>query len=147
MTARGIVTKRGRSNRKIRFDVSDVIEWEAVLISQQARIGKAARAVEQKNARELAARAQALAPRSSGYRSPASQRYGPLRLQIKATLRNQGSSVGIGNAFYGFFQEFGTSKMAPNPFFGPAIKKQRRPFKDDAMQAVQKILRRSGLNI
>jgi len=127
----------------VKLDFDDVEEWAAVLASQSARVGRAAREIEFKNARELAQNAQRNAPRGSGRRSPASRRYGPLHRQITARKERDNSKVGIGRAFYGAFQEFGTSRMRANPFLGPAIKKQRRPFRDDARKAVLKILSRA----
>jgi HK97 gp10 family phage protein len=144
VTSRGIATKRGRSTRTVKFDISDLIEWETLLRSQQARIGRAAREIEFQNARELSTEAKRLAPRSTGARSPASSKYGPLHQKIQARKERDNSKVGIGGAFYGAFQEFGTSKMRPNPFLGPAIKRQRRPFAEDARRAVMKILSRSS---
>ena len=139
----GIVTRRGVSKRRVGIDFSDVEQWENLLRSQSTRIDRAADELEFKNAKELAKNAQRLAPRSRGSRSPASQKYGPLHRQLKAEKLTDVSKVGIGSAFYGYFQEKGTSRMNANPFFAPAIKKQRRPFKKDAVELVQKLLRRT----
>ena len=140
---RGVITKGGVSKRKVGLDFSDVEDWENLLRSQPARVDRAGDELEFKNARELAQRAQRAAPRSRGARSPASQKYGPLYRQLKPERLTGVSKVGIGTAFYGYFQERGTSRMNANPFLGPAIKKQRRPFQKDAVELVQKLLRRT----
>jgi len=144
---RGVITKGGVSKRKVGIDFSDVEDWEMILRLQRERVDRAGDEIEFKNARELAARASRAAPRSRGARSTASEKYGPLYRQIKPERigppRNQASKVGIGSAFYGYFQERGTSRMNANPFLGPAIKKQRRPFQDDVRELVGKLLSRS----
>ena len=140
-----VITKGGLSRRRVAIDFSDVEQWERILESQTARIDRAADELEFKNAKELASQAQRLAPRSRGNRSPASKKYGPLHRQLKAERLTDVSKVGIGSAFYGYFQEKGTSRMNANPFFGPAIKKPRRPFQKDAVELVQKLLRRTRL--
>lgn len=147
MTSRGIITKGGKSRRRVSIDFSDVEDWERLLREQRQRVDTAGDQIELKNARELADRAQRAAPRSQGRRSPASQKYGPLYRQLKpeqiGRRGERAAKVGIGSAFYGFFQERGTSKMQANPFLGPAIKKQRRPFQDDVRELVLKLLSRS----
>ena len=141
---RGVITKGGVSKRKVVIDFTEVEQWENILRSQTQRVDKAGDELEFKNARELSARAQAAAPRSRGARSVASQKYGPLHSQLKAERLSGVSKVGIGSAFYGFFQERGTSRMNANPFLGPAIKRQRRPFQQDVRELVEKLLRRIG---
>lgn len=144
---RGIITKGGTSRRKVGLNFSDVEDWERLLREQPQRVDRAGDEIELKNARELANNAQRFAPRSQGRRSPASEKYGPLYRQIKpkqiGRSDNRAAQVGIGSAFYGFFQERGTSKMDANPFLGPAIEKQRRPFQQDVKQLVGKLLDRS----
>ncbi|MBA4092394.1 MAG: hypothetical protein C0494_17630 [Sphingobium sp.] len=59
--------------------------------------------------------------------SKANERYGTLRENIKVGRRKaqkQGHIIhiiSIGRAFWGFFQEFGTAKMAARPWMRPAI--------------------------
>ena len=45
---------------------------------------------------------------------------GELRSGLKVTRHGDGMAVEVTN-YYATFQEFGTSKMAPNPFIGPAV--------------------------
>lgn len=148
---RGIITKGGTSKRKVSLDFSDVEDWERLLREQPLRVDKAAEETEFKNAQELADRARRAAPRSRGAKSKASSKYGPLYRQIKAQpISSKGrtgrdAKVGIGSAFYGFFQERGAydGRLRARPFMGPAIKKQRRPFQEDAKRLVGKLLRRT----
>lgn len=55
-------------------------------------------------------------------------RTGALELSIESEQREQGTYevvAGGKEAFYGFFVEFGTSKMAPEPFMIPAEEAER----------------------
>jgi HK97 gp10 family phage protein len=58
--------------------------------------------------------------------------YGALRITIYAA---------DGDQFYGKFQEFGTSKMAANPFFFPVWRVRRRSAKNRITRAMRKGLK------
>ena len=45
---------------------------------------------------------------------------GDLRSGLRVTRHGDGMAVEVTN-YYATFQEFGTSKMAPNPYIGPAV--------------------------
>ena len=61
--------------------------------------------------------------------SPASQKYGPLKKNIRvARVRKpnpgqRGASVNTGDAFWGAFYELGTRHQAARPWFGPAFER------------------------
>lgn len=72
----------------------------------------------------------AAAPRNDGINiSQQSKRFGSLHSNIKIEKRRSRrktikfSSITIGNAFWGFFLEFGTRFMAAKPWFVPAFEK------------------------
>lgn len=58
--------------------------------------------------------------------------YGTMRITIYA---------GGGDAFYARFQEFGTVKMAANPFFYPVWRVRRRGAKSKITRAINKAIR------
>lgn len=58
--------------------------------------------------------------------------YGTMRITIYA---------GGGDAFYAKFQEFGTVKMAANPFFYPVWRARRRGAKSKITRAINKAIR------
>lgn len=60
--------------------------------------------------------------------------YGTLRITVYA---------GGGDAFYGWFQEFGTVNMAPNPFFFPSYRKLKRRLKGRVTREIKKAIRGS----
>lgn len=48
---------------------------------------------------------------------------GALKRDIRVVRRDDGSVAVETDEFYARFQEYGTTKMAPNPFIGPAVDK------------------------
>lgn len=48
--------------------------------------------------------------------------------------------ITFGDAFYWRFLEYGTSKMAPQPFVRPAMKRIRTPAKDDAGERAVRLI-------
>ena len=60
--------------------------------------------------------------------------YGAMRITIYA---------GGGEAFYAFFQEFGTKDMPANPFFYPVWRARRKRVKARISRAVSKSIRQS----
>lgn len=59
--------------------------------------------------------------------------YGTLRITIYAG--------GTRESFHAFFQEFGTRKMAANPFFFPAWRAKRKKVKSGITRAMNKAIR------
>jgi HK97 gp10 family phage protein len=75
-----------------------------------AGIDEKANKVAEKVGRGAAAAAQANAPADTG------------ALRAGVRFRRRGSVATVESSlYYSAFQEFGTSKMAPNPFMGPAV--------------------------
>lgn len=64
--------------------------------------------------------------------SVAGSDYATMRITIYA---------GAGDAFYGRFQEFGTVKMAANPFFYPVWRARKRGAKSKITRAISKAIR------
>lgn len=62
--------------------------------------------------------------------------FGSLRITIYA-----GGKTPLGDAFYLTFQEFGTVKMAANPFFFPAWRARKKSFRVRLSRAVGKAIR------
>jgi HK97 gp10 family phage protein len=50
--------------------------------------------------------------------------------------------ITMGDAFYWRFLEFGTSKMAPQPFVRPSMKRIRTPARKDAGERAVKLIQR-----
>lgn len=49
--------------------------------------------------------------------------------------------AGGGDAFYAWFQEFGTVKMSPQPFFFPSYRKLKRKIKGRTTRKINKAIR------
>lgn len=69
-------------------------------------------------------------------KSPASQKYGPTRknirvIRLRRTAPNEKAArIDTGNAFWNLFYELGTRRQSARPWFGPAIRRlQERIFK------------------
>jgi HK97 gp10 family phage protein len=62
--------------------------------------------------------------------------YDRIAITIYAGTRDK--SLGAGDAFYARFQEFGTRKMAANPFFFPAYRANRTAVRSAITRAVRK---------
>jgi HK97 gp10 family phage protein len=145
----GIITKKGRSRSKVRIDTSEIDQLATILRLQHGPLEREKRRVETKYADLLADKARSRVSRSSGKQSAMSSRYGPLWSSIKSTYKREPrygvqARVGIGNAFYGLFLEKGTVHMNKRPFMGPAIRQVRKPFRDEAVATVMKLLRLPG---
>ena len=66
---------------------------------------------------------------SSGDRSPGSEKYGHLRDNIRQI---EPGGITMGDAYWWWFLERGTSRMAAQPFVKPSMKKIRTPARKDA---------------
>lgn len=117
------------------------------------KVRDAARRVLEQNATELVAEMKRLVPVDEGDLrdsinwtwgdAPAGtltigtvggREYGTLRITVYA---------GGGDAFHGWFQEFGTVNMAPNPFFFPSYRKLKRRLKGRATREIRKAIQAS----
>lgn len=118
----------------------------------------AARAALEKNANEIVAMMKRLAPVESGAlrdsigwtwgRAPkgsmtvgtvADSEDADLRITVYAGTRDK--SLGDRDAFYAFFQEFGTKQMPANPFFWPSVRANRQRAKSRVSREVRKAAR------
>jgi len=133
----------------IRFDLGGVSEMENALKLLPARVAereliRAARAGSQvvRKAVKAAAPRSGQTPEQRSRRTSSGKNYGALANNIRVTTRTKGKrhsvevAIHTGNAFWGMFLEFGTSRMAPRPFFAPAWDKSR----DAALAAVAETL-------
>jgi HK97 gp10 family phage protein len=98
------------------LDVSQVLALGADLDRASGRIGRKAASVVRKSAQRVKTEAQANAPVQTG----------ALRSSIQVTTSGDGRGSGISATIgptvrYAQFVEYGTSKMAPEPFLGPAL--------------------------
>ena len=97
-------------------DTSELRKLSADLATASGRVGREASAALRKSAEAVRDAAKALAP----------VRTGALRGSIEVSGYGDGRSLNasayIGTTIrQGAFQEFGTSKMAPQPYLGPAL--------------------------
>lgn len=122
--------------------------WKAV----PKLVREAVRAELERNAEEIVSEIRAAAPKGKTGRLAASinwtwgdapegtmtigkvggRDYGTMRITIYA---------GGGKAFYAWFQEFGTQKMAANPFFFPVWRARRRRTKTRITRAINKAIK------
>lgn len=114
----------------ISFDASELNALAATLSGAGARAGRYVSAVVRKTAADIERDAKVFAPVDTGN----------LRNSIGVDLHGDGRSPAISaeigpTANYGAFVEFGTSRMAPQAYMGPAFDRHSGQF-SDAMQAV-----------
>ena len=88
-----------------------------------ARVGAAGALVVRKTAADVERDAKAFAPVDTG----------ALRNSISTTISGSGHSLAIEaeigpTVSYAVFQEYGTSRMAPHPYMGPAVERHTPPF-------------------
>lgn len=103
------------------FDVSDLNRLSADLGNASRKVLPLARIVIQKSAADIKRDAQAFAPVDTGN----------LRSSIGYETRELGTAVTaeIGpTASYGAFVEFGTSRMGPHAYMGPALDRNGHAF-------------------
>lgn len=113
------------------FDVSDLNKLSADLGRAGPAILPLARIVIQKSAADIKRDAQAFAPVDTGN----------LRSSIGYETRELTGAVAaeIGpTAAYGAFVEFGTSRMGPHAYMGPALDRNGHLFEKAMQQVVQK---------
>lgn len=72
----------------------------------------------------------------------AGRSYGKIAITIYAGTRNK--SLGSADAFYARFQEFGTRKMAANPFFFPVWRANKSAVKAGMGRAVKRAAARAA---
>lgn len=110
----------GQALRKLAADLTR----SAVTVEPLARM------VVAKTARDIEADAKVFAPVDTG------------NLEASITSDVKGLSAEIGpTASYGIYQELGTSKMAPQPFMGPAAGRRVGPFEKAMAQLAEDGLR------
>lgn len=112
------------------FDASEFRSLAADLGNAPKTLGHLARTVVRKTAKDVEGTAKGLAPVDTGN----------LKSSIGTSdLRALGTSGSIeaeirATANYAIFQEVGTSRMAPQPFMGPAVDKHSGPFEEAMAQ-------------
>ncbi|GAA0187996.1 HK97-gp10 family putative phage morphogenesis protein [Glutamicibacter creatinolyticus] len=119
----------------IEFDASELRTLAADLGNVPKLAGQLAKVAVKKTAKDIEATAKALAPVDTGF----------LRSAVKSSdLRNVSqdspeAEVRAG-ASYSVYQELGTSRMAPQPFMGPAADKHTPAFEAAMAEIAAKAL-------
>lgn len=109
----------------ISFDTSQVFVMRARLDHAGAGATNKARAVVSRTAAAIERDAKVLAP----------YEFGTLRNSIITVLAGTSATIGP-TVNYGGYQEFGTSKMPPHPYMGPALDRNTGPFQQALSQIV-----------
>lgn len=139
--------------------VKGLAEFERRWAAIPRRVIEAARDTLEQNAEEIVADMRRVAPRgatgalanSIGWTwgdapkgsmvlgTVGGSEYATLRITIFAGTRDK--SLGDQDAFYARFQEFGTVKMAANPFFFPVWRARRRRVKSRLTRNINKAIK------
>lgn len=116
------------------FDGSELRALGADIARSSADTGRLVQTVVRKTARDITADAKALAPVDTGNLK------GSITHTDLRTVGTGGSvEVEIGpTANYGLFQELGTSRMAPQPFLGPALDRRAPAFEQAMAQVAER---------
>lgn len=115
------------------FDASELRNLSVELGTVPKVVGQLAKTVVKKTAKDIESTAKTLAPVDTGF----------LRSGIKTTdLRNVSqespSAEVVASASYSPYLEFGTSRMAPQPFMRPAADKHADAFEQAMAQIIEK---------
>lgn len=117
------------------FDASELRALSVELGTVPKAAGKLAKIVVKKTAKDIEATAKTLAPVDTGN----------LRSSIKTSdlrgVSQESPSAEVrASANYAVYQELGTSRMAPQPFMGPAADKHAPAFQEAMAQIAAKAL-------
>ena len=108
------------------IDASEVRELAVALAAEAKRVGREAATAIRSRATDLQRRAETLAPRRTGDLARS------ITVEHKGMGNSASMSASIGpTARHGRFQEFGTAKMRPQPFMGPALDEVGPKLADD----------------
>lgn len=115
------------------FDVSELRNLSVELGDVPKVVGQLTKVVVKKTAKDIESTAKTLAPVATGF----------LRSGIKTSdLRNVSqespSAEVVASASYSPYLEFGTSRMAPQPFMRPAADKHADAFEQAMAQIIEK---------
>ena len=89
-----------------------------------------------RHARDVVRKAKQLVPVDTG----------ALRASIRISSTTEAANLGLSGATvevgqpYASFVEYGTSRMAPQPFMRPAVDSVRNPFRQDVLEAAAELL-------
>lgn len=110
----------------VTFDSSEVRKLAADLELGRQRVGREASQVVRKAAERVKSSAQAKAPKLTGKLA------GSIGVDLYGDGRSSGLTAVIGpTASYGLFVENGTSKMAAEPYMGPAFVEESPAMADE----------------
>ncbi len=120
----------------VSFDSSEVRKLAADLELGRQRVGRDVSRTVRAAAERVKSGAQGKAPVGAT---------GDLRGSIGVSLMGDGRSVGMSAAIeakirYAYFNEFGTAKMAPQPFMGPALQEEAPRFAEELSKALGGVL-------
>ena len=119
----------------VSFDASEVRKLSADIDRGKERVGRDVSVAVKAAAERVKAAGQSNAPKLTG----------TLAASIGIDMYGDGRSVGLTavvgpTARYGLFVENGTSKMAAQPFMGPALESEGPRFADELGKAVEGVL-------
>lgn len=115
------------------WDASELRTLGASLEKSSAQTGRLVQTVVRKTARDITADAKRLAPVDTGNLRGS---IGHSDLRTVGTTGNAEVEIGP-TANYGVFLELGTSRMAPQPFMGPAADRHAGAFTEALAQVAE----------
>lgn len=113
---------------RVKVDISDLVRFENRLKTAAANVEREAESFQQEWGGKWADDMKATVPVASGH----------LRDSINQV---EPGGITFGDASYWRFLEYGTSKMSPQPFVRPTMKRIRTPARKDAGERAIRLIR------
>lgn len=118
------------------FDASELRELAHSFTEVPRTLGQLTRTVVRKTATDIASTAKTIAPVDTGNLKSS---IGTSDLRAMGTSGSIEAEIGP-TANYGIYLEFGTSRMAPQPFMGPALEKNSPAFEQAMAEIAERAL-------